>query len=223
MATWRRALSVAGRLLSAGFLPPPWRASETPASPITPITPAVLVLAGAPRAAANRSMPRPHSAIVHERVASAGHSRPANRRQHARPAVSVSHSGHGRKAAPLCRQESAGGPCTRSPGRYHRRFAQATGRDRRGTGSQERPRHCPARSDDRRRRAQTGPHPAAGLEFVELLGRRGQRRQGPRRGRRHGQQRPGRPRLPVRQHRRLLGRQTRWPMARSRPTRNSPT
>ena len=81
--------------------------------------------------------------------------------------------------------------------------------DSRRTRSQECPRQRQARADDRRRPAQTGPHAADGLELVELLGRRGQRCKGPCRGRRHGHERPGGPRLPIRQYRRLLGRRSR--------------
>ena len=174
---------------------------------------AVLVLTpGADPAAANDDDAvevghRP--AIVHEESPRAGHSRPANRRQHAGPGVPVSHSGHGRKAAALCRQESAGGPHARSRDRHHQPV-RSSSRARPSSKSKSRtPAAAPARVDDRRRPTQAGPHAADGLELVELLGQRGQRRQGPRRGRCHGQERPGGPRLPIRQHRRLLGRQAR--------------
>ena len=52
----------------------------------------------------------------------AGHPRPADRRQHAGPAISVSHSGHGRETAQLRRQESAGRPHARSRDRHHQRL-----------------------------------------------------------------------------------------------------
>ena len=70
---------------------------------------------------------------------------------------------------------------------------------------------------------QAGADAADGLELLELLGQRRERRQGPRGGRRHGPQRSGRPRFPVRQHRRLLGRPPRRPTAKSAATRSFPT
>ena len=93
----------------------------------------------------------------------------------------------------------------------HHRFAQAGGDHRGRDQGHQRPRRSPRKPDHRRRAAQAGAHAALGLELVELLGGRGQRREGAGGGRRHGQERSGRPRLPVHQHRRHLGGQARRP------------
>ncbi len=68
-----------------------------------------------------------------------------------------------------------------------RRIAPAAaGNDGGGTDREQRLGPGQRKTDHRRRPAQAGPDAADGLELLELLGRRGERRQGPRRRRRHG-------------------------------------
>jgi hypothetical protein len=100
---------------------------------------------------------------------------------------------------------------------------KAAGNDHDRIDGGERPRQEQPHVDHRRRPTQAGAHAALGLELLELLGQRRERRQRPRRGRRHGPQRPGRPWLPVRQHRRLLGRPARRQGRDPDQRRSSPT
>ena len=130
---------------------------------------------------------------------------PRSRRRHARQSVLVPDSRHRRTAAQFRREKSARRSQTRSQDRHHLRLVAARRYDRRRIAGRQRPGPGKAKADDRRRQAQAGPDAADGLELLELLGRHRQRREDPRSRRRDGQKRPGRPRLPVHQHRRHAG------------------
>ena len=106
----------------------------------------------------------------------------------------------GEKPLHFARQEPARGAHAGRGDGHHQRSAPAAGHNARQVGGNQRSRHEQPRADDCWRRAQTGPHAADGLELVELLGRRGERCQGPRSGRLHRQERAGRSRLSVRKY-----------------------
>ncbi|MCK7490873.1 MAG: hypothetical protein MZW92_03080 [Comamonadaceae bacterium] len=147
-----------------------------------------------------RTAARPHA----QARPSAPHQRRPRLRRPPRLALPLHHPGDRRPPDDLRRRGPARGPRARHGHRADHRARSP----RPAPTTSSSPRPTPAARPRARSRIvcgpTAGPDPAHGLEQLVRLGEPRHRRHHARRRRRHGRERHGRPRLPVRQHRRLL-------------------